>query len=161
MDAAGALDFAGSIVNHDYPGKWWALELGPHRAFAVETGTALAVLGPKAGTSPQPYLALVCGMAIAIPPCAELHNFVNGENKEAYFGSLYIEPGQGGSASVIAQLLIPYEPLSWEHGSTIQWARTMITTVIGRAAQTAPTLLATCGGTNWPGGYAETLWMMG
>ena len=156
MNAAGGLEFARGLVEAHYAGRWWQLEQGAYRAIAIEGAATVAVLGPKIGNNPDPFLSLACGVAKAVPHSAALHELVNAENKETFFGSTYIEPGANGTASVISQLLIPLEPVAWEAQASIQWAAKAVNSVIARAdlaAQRIP-------GERFGRGDAYILWML-
>jgi hypothetical protein len=162
VDNNGGAEFAETLAKKFYPDHWRTVEMteGAFRSFAIEYGPTLSVLGPKSGSQPFPFLSLICGLATSVRVGDDLFRFVNSQNREAFFGGFHVEPGAEDSASVIAQLLIPLEPISWQNAPTVQWASRMINDLIGRAAQVAPAVVAQFGGHHFPNGFAEILWMM-
>ncbi|GIF67772.1 hypothetical protein Ais01nite_58070 [Asanoa ishikariensis] len=160
MNLDEGMEFAQALVEAHYPGRWQQLTMGEHRAVAVVGSATVAVLTPKAGVQPEPFLSVICGLATEFWLDEKAYELVNALNRESVFGSHHIEPGDGRRASVLARLLVPLEPVDWNHPASTQWVGRMVHTLLMTAERTSPTLVAQLGARHFAPGAAQALWMM-
>ena len=97
MDRNEGLAFAKAFVDAQHAGRYQPLDVGGHQAFAIHGAASLSILGPKITSRPEPFLSLLCGVATSMPLTPELYELVNVENKEAFFGSCFVEAGNAGT----------------------------------------------------------------
>ncbi|GIF50256.1 hypothetical protein DFJ67_7956 [Asanoa ferruginea] len=160
MNLDEGVEFARLLAESHHEGRWQALATGQANAYAIVGSSAICVLAPRWGSQPDPFLSLVCGLATAVQVTPKAHELVNGLNKEAYFGTCHIEADDRGRGSILARLLIPLEPITWDNPPSTRWAATMVNTVVAAAERASPSIVSQLGGQHFAPNAINALWSM-